>query len=162
MFEQNLNRVNLRLNQTLARHRRLQKTTNVLRRSLGINRVVVYYFYRPWRGQVVIESLSHNRFSILGSTGADDCFNHEYAQWYLQGRIAIISNVEEARLEQCHLDFLRSIQVRSNLVVPIIVTGSLWGLLAAHHNKVREWSDAEVNMMSEKAKFLGDSPVMMQ
>ncbi|MDZ8095677.1 MAG: GAF domain-containing protein [Nostoc sp. DedQUE05] len=106
---------------------------NKLRESLQVNRAVLYYFYSQWQGQLTFESLNSKEFSILGSTGPDDCFNNEYAALYLAERIKAIADIELKPIEACHRDFLRSMQVRANLVAPIIIPKGLWGLLVAHH-----------------------------
>lgn len=76
-----------RLNQTIQRDQLVQKTTDELRAALQVDRVVLYYFYAQWNGQVTFESLSERQFSILGSKGPDQCFSNEYAELYLAGRV---------------------------------------------------------------------------
>ncbi|MEM9977071.1 MAG: GAF domain-containing protein, partial [Cyanobacteria bacterium P01_D01_bin.2] len=114
-----------RLNQTMQRDEVVQGTTDDLLGFLKVDRVVLYYFYRQWEGQVTFESLSDPRFSIYGSTGPDQCFNDEYAALYLAGRVRAIADVETEPIEACHRDFLRYLQVRANLVVPILTSGRL-------------------------------------
>lgn len=162
MFDPSLNRVNKRLNRTLARNTLLQKVADDLQRQLQANRVVLYYFYRQWKGQVVIESLSHDHFSILGSTGADDCFNDKHAAWYLAGRVLNVADVEQAGFESCHLDFLRSIDVRADLVVPIVIGDRLWGFIAVHQRTVREWLAPEVEFVKTQARFLAKNPILRE
>ncbi len=162
MFDRSLNRVNERLNKTLARNRLLQDVINELQQELAVNRVVLYYFYREWKGQVIVESLSNLQYSILGSTGADDCFNDNYAQLYLDGRISQVNDIEQAGYEECHLEFLRSIQVRANLVVPVIVHDRLWGLLIAHHNEPRHWTTGDRQAVKTQARRLEQAPVLVE
>jgi GAF domain-containing protein len=161
MFNRSLNRVNERLNRTIARNQLLQSVTAQLRKEFQVNRVVVYYFYREWKGQVIVESLSHDDFSILGSTGADDCFNDDYADLYLTGRVLRVGDIELTNFEKCHLDFLRSINVRADLAVPVIVRGRLWGLLVAHHSEPREWSDLDVEKIQSQAVMLAEAPSLV-
>ena len=71
-----------RLGQTMQRDQLVQTTTEDLRTFLQVNRVVIYYFYNQWEGQVTFEALSSGEFSIYGSTGPDQCFNDEYAELY--------------------------------------------------------------------------------
>ncbi|NJN72468.1 MAG: GAF domain-containing protein [Limnothrix sp. RL_2_0] len=162
MFNRSLNRVNERLNRTLARNRLLQNIVTKLRRELQVNRVVAYYFYRPWKGQVIVESLSHDDFSILGSTGADDCFNDNYANLYLGGRVLRVEDIELTNFDECHLDFLRSIRVRADLVAPIIVKERLWGLLVAHHSEPRAWSDLDVERIQSQSVIFAQAPSLIQ
>ncbi|MFN6569972.1 hypothetical protein A6770_20960 [Nostoc minutum NIES-26] len=161
-IEQGLQRVLDRLVRTMHRNELIRQTTDQLRQTLQVDRVVLYYFYWQWHGQVTFESLSNNKFSILGSTGADNCFNNDYAALYLAGRVRAIADIELEPIQTCHRDFLRSIQVRANLVVPILIPRGLWGLLAAHHcQEPRSWSSLDIEMMQTAAQTLAtDSNIL--
>jgi GAF domain-containing protein len=141
----------------------VRQTTNQLRESLQVDRVVLYYFYGQWQGQVTFEALSSQEFSILGSTGPDDCFNNEYAGLYLAGRVRAIADIELEAIESCHRDFLSSMQVRANLVVPILIPRGLWGLLAAHHcQEPHDWSPSDIEMMRTAAQTLATDPNILE
>ena len=153
--EQGLQNLLDRLVKTMQRNELVRQTTNQLRESLQVDRVVLYYFYGQWQGQVTFESLSSQEFSILGSTGADDCFNSEYAALYLAGRVKAIADIELEPIQPCHRDFLRNIQVRANLIVPILIPRGLWGLLVAHHCQgPHYWSPLDIEMMQIGAQTL--------
>jgi GAF domain-containing protein len=144
-----------RLQQKVQRDRLVQDTTYELRNCLQVDRVVLYYFYSRWQGQVTFESLSDPEFSILGSTGPDQCFNEEYAALYFAGRVRSIADIETEPIQPCHRDFLRYLGVRANLVVPILTAQGLWGLLIAHHcQDSRSWSEADVERMQSGALAL--------
>jgi len=150
-----------RLSTRLQRDSLVQRTTDALRNSLAVDRIVLYYFYCHWEGQVTFESLSHAKHSILGSTGPDECFNGDYAEMYLQGRVRAIADIETADIHSCHRDFLRNIGVRANLVVPVLVNNDLWGLLVAHHcSSTHDWSASAVSQMLEAAETLATSPTL--
>ncbi len=147
-----------RLVNSIERDDLVQNVVHGLRLSLEIDRVTLYYFYRRWQGQVTFEDLSHPSYSIFGMTGADDCFNDEYAALYEAGRYRAINNIEEESIHDCHRDFLRNIQVKSNLVVPVLTAQGLWGLLAAHHcQTVRHWSEVDISTMLAGATRLATS-----
>ncbi|MDZ8261104.1 GAF domain-containing protein [Nostoc sp. ChiQUE01b] len=153
--EQGLQNLLDRLVKTMQRDELVRQTTNQLRESLQVDRVVLYYFYSQWQGQVTFESLSSQEFSILGSTGPDDCFNNEYAALYLGGRVKAIADIELEPIQPCHQDFLRNMQVRANLVVPIVIPRGLWGLLVAHHCQgPHYWSPSDIEMMQTGAQTL--------
>lgn len=152
-----------RLLKRINRDNLIRKTIDQIRETLQADRVVIYFFYEQWQGQVTFESLSAKKLSILGSTGADDCFNNEYATLYLEGRIKAIADIELEPIHPCHRDFLRSIQVRANLVVPIVIPGGLWGLLVAHqcHNS-RVWSKVDIEIMQKGAQTLGTNSKILE
>jgi GAF domain-containing protein len=148
-----------RLNQKLQRDSLVQDTTDHLRQFLQVDRVVLYYFYNEWEGRVTFEALSEHKWSIFGSTGPDQCFNDEYAALYLEGRVRAIENIETELIAPCHRDFLRQLQVRANLVVPILTQHRLWGLLVAHHcQDQRTWTAPEIAQMKTAAQVLATAP----
>lgn len=151
-----------RLANNLKRDVLVQENLNNIRLNLGIDRVVLYYFYKHWKGQVTCESVSSSDLSIFGSTGPDECFNSEYAALYEAGRVRAIPDIETEPIEACHRNLLRTLKVRANLVVPIITRGSLWGLLIAHHcSGPHSWSASDIEFMEEKAKDIATSPVVI-
>ena len=161
MSDQGLRKLSQRLHQNLAKDSLVQATLDQLRDYLEVERVVLYYFYCHWQGQVTFESLKDQEFSIFGSTGADECFNGEYAKLYQGGRVRAIADIETATINECHRDFLREIQVRANLVVPILYSQGLWGLLIAHScNLPRPWLPMEIEAMVAGAKTLATSPAI--
>jgi GAF domain-containing protein len=154
-----LEQVVSRLSQRLERDTLIQQTANHLRELLQVDRVVLYYFYRQWKGQVTFESLSSSKFSIFGSTGPDECFNGEYAAMYEAGRVRAIADIETEPIHPCHREFLRSMRVRANLVVPILNQQGLWGLLVAHHCQgVRPWLPTDIEAMRDSAEALATAP----
>ena len=141
-----------RLSRDLARDTLIQTTTDELRKTLNADRLVLYYFYYEWSGRVTFESLSDPKFSILGDSGPDECFNGEYAKLYEDGRVRAITNIESEPIQPCHRDFLRQIEVKSNLVVPVLIDRGLWGLLVAHQcQSIYAWSPAEITAMQTGA-----------
>jgi GAF domain-containing protein len=158
-FDRGLEKLVGRLANTLERDTLVQETTNQLRELLQVDRVVLYYFYRQWKGQVTFESLSDAQFSIYGSTGPDECFNGDYAAMYEAGRVRAIADIEVEPIQPCHRDFLRNMQVRANLVVPILTAQGLWGLLAAHHCRdTHPWSLSDIAAMQQGAATLATTP----
>ena len=122
-----------RLNQSMQHAQVVQSTAAALREDLQVDRVVLYYFYRQWEGQVTFD----------------------YAQLYLEGRIRAIKDIDTASIEPCLRDFLRYMDVRANLVVPILPEGKLWGLLVAHHcQQPKAWTPAEIDRMRIGAEKL--------
>lgn len=158
-YNHSIKRVSDRLTRSIERDTVVQETTASLRKDLQVDRVVLYYFYSKWRGQVTFESFGDEKFSILGSTGGDDCFNDEYAELYLAGRVRAIADIQAEPIQLCHREFLESLQVRANLVVPILTARGLWGLLVAHHcQAIHPWLDTEIELMRRGAKVLAEAP----
>jgi GAF domain-containing protein len=139
-----------RITNKLQQDQVVSEALHKLRVRLNVDRMALYYFYTKWKGQVTFEAINEDKYSIVGSTGADDCFNFEYAELYLAGRIKATDDIEKAPISECHRDFLRGMQVRSNLVAPVLTKGKLWGLLVAHHcQDIRIWQESDITSILE-------------
>lgn len=154
-----LRRMAKRLTTKLSQDALVQQVTSQLRHDLDVDRIALYHFYRQWEGQVTFEALRDESLSILGMTGATDCFNQDYAQMYLEGRVKASPDIRKEDIHDCHRDFLESIQVKANLVVPILTSQGLWGLFAAHHcTEPRDWNTADIEAMKAGAQKLSAAP----
>jgi two-component system NtrC family sensor kinase len=148
----------------------LQTAVREVRQWLQCDRVIIYQFQDNWQGTVVVEDMTVPWPSILGDMGADKCFRGNYADLYQQGRVKAINDIFQAGLEPCHVDFLDSLQVKANLIVPIVTSqsednslstdinspvkfpGKLWGLLIAHEcHDTRNWQRQEMELLSQLA-----------
>ncbi|MEG4322349.1 MULTISPECIES: GAF domain-containing protein [unclassified Microcoleus] len=148
----------------------LQTAVREVRQLLQCDRVIIYQFDDNWQGKVVVEDMTVPWPSILGDMGADKCFRGDYADLYQQGRVKAINDIFNAGLEPCHVDFLDSLQVKANLIVPIVTSrseenslatgtnanfqfpGKLWGLLIAHEcHDTRNWQRQEMELLSQLA-----------
>jgi GAF domain-containing protein len=158
-----LERIFDRLRKDLARDTLIQTTTDRLRDKLNADRIVLYYFYYKWSGRVTFESLSDEKFSIMGSSGPDECFNGDYAALYEAGRTRAVADIEVEPIAECHRDFLRELQVRANLVVPVRNQRGLWGLLVAHQcRSTHAWTLAEIAAMQAGANDLAVAPSIQE
>ncbi|WP_072619885.1 GAF domain-containing protein [Spirulina major] len=162
MPDPKLRRLLNNLTQKLHHDTLLQTTMDELRASLDCDRIVLYYFYQQWHGQVTFEALRSPQLSILGSVGGDDCFNDTYAQQYFEGRTRAVADIEVEPLADCHREFLRGLRVRANLVVPVLIPDDLWGLLIAHDQAPRSWQTGEIAAMQASARIIANTAAIRQ
>jgi diguanylate cyclase (GGDEF)-like protein len=144
--------VTQRIRQSLELNEILQTTAAEVQQLFEVDRVLIYQFKPDWSGLVAVESLAEGCMSILGFHVMDTCFQSTHASYYQQGNTTSIEDIETAGLSLCHVKLLRSLQIRANLVVPILQQDHLWGLLIAHqcHNS-RRWQQSEVNLLNQLA-----------
>ncbi|BAY18459.1 diguanylate cyclase/phosphodiesterase with GAF sensor [Anabaenopsis circularis NIES-21] len=144
--------VTQRIRQSLELDEILQTTADEVRQLFAVDRVVIYQFEPDWSGLVAVESLAPGCISILGFNVMDTCFQSTRADYYQQGNTRAIENIETAGLSPCHIELLQSLQIRANLVVPILQQERLWGLLIAHQcSSTRKWYQSEVNLFNQLA-----------
>lgn len=120
-------------------------------------RIIIYQFQPDGTGLVVKESVTDPALSILNWVIKEECFPQMWAEPYKQGRTRTINDVNtDPSLTECHREFLISLMVRANLIVPIIQENHLWGLLIAHEcTAPRQWTSADVEFMNQLAIQVG-------
>jgi two-component system, sensor histidine kinase and response regulator len=109
-------------------------------------------------GRVAYESLGvANLQSVLDVTEHQDCFeDRQLWHSYRDGMTKAIDRVDvEYAQNQCMLRLMAQSQIKSKLVVPIIVKSELWGLLIAHQcQSPRQWQRRETQFLQQVAEHL--------
>ena len=127
----------------------LQAGVDIVYQALKCDRVVVYSLQEGAYCKIVAEAVTPGYTQTLGMTIQDSCFEAGYIEKYSRGRVRAISNVKESGLNLCHVETLEKIDVKSNLVVPIVRhDNSLYGLLVMHQcSGPRQWRQSEVELV---------------
>jgi methyl-accepting chemotaxis protein PixJ len=142
----------LELRQSLKREDILNKAAELVRKALDLDRAIVFELDRAFRGKIVAESVVTEQFSIINRQ-IDDCCIKEAG--YDQGKTTVFADIYQSDLSECHIQMLESMQVKANLVVPILLDGHLFGLLIAHACQApRAWQPEEVNLFKQLATQL--------
>jgi PAS domain S-box-containing protein len=150
--ERLLGAIALRMHQSLELDEILNVTVAEVRQFLHTDRVIIYQFQADWSGVVVVESVAAGWKSILGKQITDTYFANTQGKLYTQGRIQAIEDIYTAGLADCHIELLHQLQVRANLVVPILQGNTLWGLLVAQHcSAPRSWQASEIDFLKQLA-----------
>lgn len=130
----------------------LQTIVREVRKLLKTDRVLIYKILEKLEGEVIVEDADNNLRSILGMKTPLECFPEDYARLYVRGRVRAINNVASEDLAPCHREFLQSLQIKANLIVPITMNNQLWGLIIAHECFApRNWQDEEMDLMQHLA-----------
>jgi PAS domain S-box-containing protein len=145
--------VTQRIRQSLEVEAILTTTVGEVRRMLNTDRVVVYRFSNEnWLGTVIVEDVVSPWRSVLGDISQDNCFSQSLISRYEAGYIRAINDITHANLDACHIAFLQTLQVKANLIVPIVIGQQLWGLLIAHECRdVRVWQPWEMVFLQQLA-----------
>ncbi|MDZ8053148.1 MAG: GAF domain-containing protein [Aulosira sp. ZfuVER01] len=153
LFTKVIKQITEQIRSTLDLKITLQTIVQEVRPLLNSDRVLIYQIFSEFDGQVIVEEINGNYPSVLGIKAPPGCFPDEYASLYIHGRVGAMNDVSTATLSDCHREFLQSMQVKANLIIPIKMGTQLWGLLIAHQcSGPRNWQDAEMELMLQ----LGD------
>ncbi len=127
-----------------------------VQKILNCDRVVIYGLEAENRGVVIAEAVQPRWPRALGRTIKDPCFDAKYETEYLNGRVRAIDNIYEAGMTSCYVEQLERLEVKANLVAPIIKEGKLLGLLVAHQCEApRVWQELEINWFAQLAVQIG-------
>ncbi|YAI82287.1 MAG: hybrid sensor histidine kinase/response regulator [cyanobacterium endosymbiont of Rhopalodia sterrenbergii] len=149
----------------------LETAVRELRSFLQVDRSVIYEFGynksddssdiksdQNW-GCVTYESkLSTKIPSLVNVTAEDNCFFYtlSYQKKSHQGSIIAIEDVDKTCYSSfCLTQFFEKYWIKSELIAPIIVEETLWGLLIAHQCfEKRRWFDSEKKFLGQMGEYL--------
>ena len=134
----------------------LQVGVEIVKQSLNCDRVVVYSLQDNSYCQIVAEAVTPGYTQTLGTTIRDSCFEEGYIEKYRKGRVRAITDIYKSGMNPCHIENLEKIEVKSNLVVPIVRSdNSLYGLLVMHQcSRERQWQQTEIAFVLEMAGWI--------
>lgn len=154
--EKLLNSIATRIHQSLELDAILKISIKEMRQFLHIDRLLIYRFKPDWSGVVTFESVVSPWRSLLGRILLDEEFIAHYLPKYKTGRIHLIPDLENSELSSCHIQWLTELQVKANLVIPIVQGQELWGLLVAQHcRSPRYWEDWEIHCLKHFSLYIG-------
>jgi len=126
------------------------------KKQLNADRVVIYGFEPDLSGSIVAEAVDPGWPRALSDRISDPCIPGRLLEEYKKGRIVPTSDIRATKYSPAHLQLLNRLQVKANLVVPIIAADTLLGLLVAHQcSGPREWQEPEIEYLSQLATQIG-------
>ena len=157
--------ITLKIRQSLRLEDILQTTVQEIQQLLDADRVLILRLESSTVLNIVQEAVKPEWDSILAHGYVDDCLDEEYLVKYPQGRIYNIPNLDYAKASDCLITFLRQFQVKSKLVIPLLLQEKLWGMLVIHQcSHPRIWSNWEIDLLTQIANqisiALGQSHLM--
>lgn len=134
----------------------LQAGVQIVYQTLKCDRVVVYSLQADAYCKIVAEAVTPGYTQTLGTIIKDPCFEAGYIEKYSRGRVRAISDINQSDINPCHVETLTKIDVKSNLVVPIVrQDNSLYGLLVMHQcSRIRQWQQPEVEFVLQISSWL--------
>ncbi|MGB6294793.1 MAG: PAS domain-containing protein [Rivularia sp. (in: cyanobacteria)] len=134
----------------------LQTSVTEVQKLLNADRVLIIRLFDDGSMKALKEAVVPGLPVVLGQNIDDACFDEKYIEKYRRGRVSAIADIEKADIQPCHAEFLKSFNVKSNLIVPVIVQNQLWGLLIAHQcARPREWNEWETELLQQLADQMG-------
>ena len=128
------------------------------RAKLAADRLVIYRFYPNNSGHIVGEAVLPRFVDALDERIEDACIPQALMDMYSQGRAIANNDVMASNYHPDHKQLLTRLQVKSNLVVPILQGNNLLGLIVAHHcANLHQWEEWETDYLTDFAIPIGSS-----
>ena len=144
------------IRQSLEKEDILHATVEQVRQVLKCDRAVVYSLNENNYGMVIEESVAVGWTRVVGQTIEDPCFAVDYINKYSDGRVKATDNIYETKMTDCYLEQLEKLEVKANLVTPILHEQKLFGLLIAHQcSAPRSWQQYEIRWLTQIARQVG-------
>lgn len=122
------------------------------RTLMGVDRLVIYRFNDNFSGYIANEAVGIGLPKALNMDIADACIPEALINAYKTGRVVPTSDVSSANFHPEHLQLMKTLQIKANLVVPILEDGRLYGLLVAHHcRETHIWTPGEISFIKQLA-----------
>lgn len=134
----------------------LQAGVEIVHQTLKCDRVVVYSMQSDSMCKITAEAVTAGYGEILDLVIRDSCFEEGYKDKYQKGRVRATTDIYESGMNSCHIENLEKIDVKSNLVVPLIANDkSLYGLLVMHQcSRTRRWQQTEIEFVLSVANWI--------
>jgi methyl-accepting chemotaxis protein PixJ len=146
----------VKLRKSLKREDIYQTALEELRSIFKLDRAIIYQLNQEFEGTIVAESLAPGRKSLLGVKIVDSCIQNTRGGGYETGRVTAIPDIRSAKLTECHKQLMEELEIRANLVAPIIVNNKLFGLAIGHQcHEPRHWEETEIEFFVQMATQLG-------
>lgn len=151
------------LNQIIVKIRRSSSAEDILttsvdevRTALVCDRVVVYRFAPDYlSGTITAESVATGWVKALGKV-INDPLEAGVVDRYRDGRVWSMDDLSQATLTHCHCEILERLEVKANIVAPILQNKELIGLICAHQcSSPRPWKVEEVDFLGQLAAQIG-------
>lgn len=127
-----------------------------IRFLLACDRTVIYQLHgSTLNGTVVAESLAGVGRSLLHQELSDPGFPRDWLEPFQQGQVRVIHDIEAESLSQCHRERFREAEMRSQLMVPIMIEAQLWGLIiASYRDTPYRWQPDDMDIAQQLSVYL--------
>jgi twitching motility protein PilJ len=127
-----------------------------MRAAFNVDRVLIYRFSAGYGGgEVTAESVGKGWPRAKGQYLEDPMLPNSVAR-FKTGQIAYVQDIDKEDLTECHCKLLKELEVKANMVGPIIVGDDLVGLLCVHQcSAPRQWTAEEIALMQQLTTQVG-------
>jgi PAS domain S-box-containing protein len=127
----------------------LTTTVTEVRQLLQADRSIVFRIGADGVGRTIAEAVAPGQVRIIEREFLDEVFPQECYEFYSQGNVRIVPDIQKDEIAPCLIEFFQELGVKSKLVVPIVQNSALWGILSVHYctEPPRHWQEWEIGLL---------------
>ena len=130
-----------------------QTTTREVRKALHADRVSILKFYENSGdrfGKFITENVLADYDPAIPLEVPFSCFQDQYYLDLQIGKIQVFLDIDRAGFQECYRHLLSRLQVKSQIITPLMEDGELWGLLYIHQcSFYRNWKASEIQFIQQ-------------
>ena len=148
-----LTEVMLKIRQSLNIEEILQTTAIEVKRILQADRILILKLNEDGSADVSGEAINENGYSFKGQRISKPIFYDDYIAQYRLGNFIQIDNINtDQNITEAHADFLRQLNIKAHITMPILQSQDIWGLIVADQcDRPRQWTDFEIELIQQLA-----------
>ncbi len=151
-----LSDITVKLRQSLDRDEILTTALTMIRQTFELDRTIFVTFNDHLQGKIVAEVLAPGNRSILTEPIDDAFFPIAELSRYDNGEIFRIPDIHRADFTAAQIMRLEYLQVRSIIIIPILINNKLAGLMIGHtRNTPRSWEVETIELLTQIATQIG-------
>ncbi len=134
----------------------LSTSVDGVREVLDVDRVLIYRFHPDYKaGEITAEAVARGCKRAMGQT-IEDPLTPEALERYRAGRVTCMEDLDQANLSHCHCEILDRLDVKANMVAPVIAGDELVGLICVHQcSGPRQWAPEEIDLLQQISVQIG-------
>lgn len=151
-----LTRIVVNIRRSLSFDDILKTGVEEVRHFLACDRVVIYRFNPDYlSGTITAESVAPGWIKALGSI-VDDPLRPGVVDRFRDGNVVTMDDISTADITKCHCEILERLEVKANIVAPILRNQELIGLICGHQcSGPRYWEPGEIDLFRQLAAQIG-------
>jgi twitching motility protein PilJ len=145
-----------RIRQSLDEQTILSTSVEGIRDVFKADRVLIYHFHADFKsGEITAEAVGRGWKRAMGQT-VEDPLTPEALDRYYAGRVTFMEDIDQADLSKCHCEILERLEVKANMVAPVLAGDDLVALLCVHQcDKPRQWQQGELDLLQQISIQIG-------
>jgi diguanylate cyclase (GGDEF)-like protein/PAS domain S-box-containing protein len=128
----------------------LHITVEQVRSLLGCDRAAIWHFQGSSRPAIIAESMSNDCVGWLAKfVERLDCAT-DWTELYGHEQVRVVSDIYKTNLSDCQRGLLKTLQIRAEILVPIIHCDRFWGWLnVIETQEPRQWQAEETALLQQ-------------